>query len=308
MRLSKIIKTTPDNRRHLEVDILDLINESFIGAMRRYASPLSTVRQFSELLRKYNQKWYDDGVRDKGRLRQRSKGIFIETFRGKRYDSLIKIATGYSAKYGQRLNFSKDIFKRAVSAQCAMQVARYGEIYAFELYAFAMEILLNYFKIYEQASVEYDWLFDADSLSDCLNTILDFDDVNWDAYIEFLEMKDIMAEARKQAEWKPTKRFHPEKPEDILKYVDYSLTAKENMKRIQEGLGCSDRWVRGLMKKFNIDKDTLQPITNVSYERQIESLRANLEYERSSKNKIIKEKDKEIERLKNILKLNNIRF
>jgi len=321
MILNKIVKATAFPDREFDDKIFDQINESFIGAMQRNASPKSTVRQFKDYLDKFDELWFDAKIRDTGSLRQRSKNIFIRSFRDKYYESLVKIATGYSVKYGHRLHFTKDAFKKAVSAQCAMQFARYGNVYTFEIFAFAMRILIKYFKIYELAAVEYNWLFDADSLSDCLNTILDFDDVNWDAYMEFLEMKDVMEEARRQAKMQPIKKLKPEKREDILQYVDYSLTKKENLERIREAFKYSSiKYVYKKLEDFNIDKDTLQPITSVNYEQQIQALRANLEYERSAKNKIIKEKDKEIERLnkiikdkdeeierlKNILKRNNI--
>lgn len=305
MILNKIVKATAFPDRKFDEKIFDLINESFIGAMRRNASPVSTVRQFDSFLNKFDELWFDAKVRDAGRLRQRSKNIFIRSFRDKYYESLVKIATGYSVKYGHRLHFTKDAFKKAVSAQCAMQVARYGNVYTFEVYAFAMRILLEYFEIYEQAAVEYNWLFDDASLSDCLNTILDFDDVNWDAYMEFLEMKDVMAEARRQAKMQPIKKLKPTKREDILQFVDYSLTKKENLERIREAFRYSSiKYVYKKLEDFNIDKDTLQPITSVNYEHQIEALRANLQYERSTKKKL----EEEVERLRNILKLNNIRF
>ena len=322
MVLNEIIKKTPDVNLYgaFEVKIFDLINEYFIGAMSRHADPQSTVRQFIEQhLSYFNKNWFDMKVRDTGRMRQRSKNIFLETLCGKRYDSLVKIATGYSVKYGHRLNFSKDVFKKAVSAQCAMQFARYGNVYTFEVFAFSMEILLKYFKIYELGPKGYMWLFDADSLSDCLNTILDYDDVNWNSYMDFLEMQDVMAEVRRQAVMQPIKKLKPKNREDILQIVDYSLTKKENLERIKEAFGYSSiNYVYKKLDDLKIDKDLLQPIKDMNYEQQIEALRTNIEYERSAKrkleeqlkekDKIIKDKDEVIERLMKNLKLNNIRF
>lgn len=315
MVLNEIIKKTPDVNLYgaFEEKIFDLINEYFIGAMSRHADPQSTVRQFIEQhLSYFNKNWFDMKVRDTGRLRQRSKSIFLETLCGKRYDSLVKIATGYSVKYGHRLNFSKDVFKKAVSAQCAMQFARYGNVYTFEVFAFSMEILLKYFKIYELGPNGYMWLFDADSLSDCLNTILDYDDVNWNSYMDFLETQDIMAEVRRQAVMQPIKKIKPNNREDILKIVDYSLTKKENLERIKEAFGYSSiNYVYKKLENFNIDKDTLQPINNKNYEHQLVALKANIEYERSAKMKLEEEKKKleeEVELLKKILKINNIRL
>ena len=97
------------------------------------------------------------------------------------------------------------------------------------------------------------------------------------------------------------------------------MTKKENIERIKEAFGYNSiNYVYKKLDDFNIDKDTLQPITSVNYEQQFQALKANMEYILSAKRKsdeeierlkkIIKEKDEVSERLMKILKSNNIRI
>lgn len=237
------------------------------------------------ILEDYDKLWADNvkhnlkcGRKSSSMLHTSLNGYSVNQFIENKFNFAIHPKSFKPMKYSQ--NKHLEICKMSI----AIMLAKYEELYEFEVYFCVIKILFRYFSIYSRSGTtdEIIWNVTMADINSVKNTLMSMELKEFKPYIN-LTGKEADIFIRHKPEFEHTNKLLPEGPEDIEEVITPGMTQKQKYHALMDafpGLK-SEMTTRRCMAKFgftrkynkkNQDKD----MDRENLERQVDELTESL--------------------------------
>ena len=285
----------------------------FTNSIKNSYNPPDVVRMYKESFDELDAMW-KGCVKHHIRYGRHLQSIYCDSCNHYSMADYIKERYSYKVNHGEqskRLNYTFDKFLDLAMMETAFLIAKYNEVYTFEIDVAVVQLLLRYFNVYSVNGWDggYCYTLAADDIYKVINTIAETD------------MQCLKRYADKIGEFVPTvqpkeieyKKPKPTTKEDIECCISDDMTQTEIIESIMENWDVSRRTAYRLMNRYGMTrqyKKTDEASEDVAEVQQQASDIAEYSWKYTAEKyqKEVVEKDKEIaelkaeiERLKNLI-------
>ena len=205
--------------------------------------------------------------------------------------------TVHNGEQFRRVNYTFDKFCEVAKMETAFLLAKYKEVYKFEVKIAVLTVLFRYFNLYSQNGYDdgFTWALEADDIFKCLN------------FLDGLDLKSLKLYADKIGDFVPSAKQQPifKKPkptckDDIERCISDGMSQSDIAESIMDNWDVSRPTAYRLMKQYGfvrqqrkseVAEHQKQPTSDNLENVQLQTLLVSKDYE-------IKKLKEEIERLK----------
>ena len=314
MKISNFTQQTPTAIvAEVEKKAIDKVFQ-FTNAIKNGFNPPDVVRMYKESFDELDAMW-KGCVKHHIRYGRQLQSIYCDCCNHYSMADYIKERYSYKVNHGEqfkRLNYTFDKFLDLAMMEVAFLIAKYNEVYTFEINVAVVQLLLRYFNVYTVNGWDggYSYTLSADDIYKVINTIAETDMQCLKRYAD--QIGDFVPTVQpKEIEYKKPK---PTRKEDIERCITSDdMTQTEIVESIMDNWDVCRRTAYNLMKKYGMTrqyKKTDEASEDVAEVQQQASDIAEYSWKYTAEKyqKEVVEKDKEIaelkaeiERLKNLI-------
>lgn len=227
----------------------------FTNAIKNGINPPDVVRIYDELFDELNTMW-KSCVKHQIRYGRQLQSIYCDSCNHYSMADYIKERYGYKVNHGEqfkRLNYTFDKFLDLAMMETSFLIAKYNEVYAFEIDVAITQLLLRYFNVYSVNGWDggYSYTLSADDIYKVINTIAETDMQSLKRYAD--KIGDFVPTVQpKAAEYKKPK---PTTKEDIERCITSDdMTQTEIVESIMANWDVCRRTAYNLMKRYGLTR------------------------------------------------------
>lgn len=226
----------------------------FTNAIKNGFNPPDVVRMYKESFDELDTTW-KGCVKHRIRYGRQLQSIYCDTCNHYCMADYIKERYDFKVNHGEqfkRLNYTFDKFLDLAMMETALLIAKYNEVYTFEIDVAVVQLLLRYFNVYSVNGWDggYCYTLAADDIYKVINTIAETD------------MQCLKRYADKIGEFVPTvqpkeieyKKPKPTTKEDIERCISDDMTQTEIIESIMENWDVSRRTAYRLMNRYGLTR------------------------------------------------------
>ena len=285
----------------------------FTNSIKNSYNPPDVVRMYRESFDEIDAMW-KGCVKHHIRYGRQLQSIYCDSCNHYSMADYIKERYDFKVNHGEqfkRLNYTFDKFLDLTMMETALLIAKYNEVYTFEIDVAVVQLLLRYFNVYSVNGWDggYTYTLSADDIYKVIYTIKETDMQSLKRYAEKIG-EFVPTVQPKEIEYKKPK---PTTKEDIERCISDDMTQTEIIESIMENWDVSRRTAYRLMNRYGMTRQynkTDEASEDVAEVQQQASDIAEYSWKYTAEKyqKEVVEKDKEIaelkaeiERLKNLI-------
>lgn len=226
----------------------------FTNSIKNSYNPPDVVRMYKESFDELDTTW-KGCVKHHIRYGRQLQSIYCDCCNHYSMADYIKERYSYKVNHGEqfkRLNYTFDKFLDLAMMETAFMIAKYNEVYTFEIDVAVVQLLLRYFNVYTVNGWDggYTYTLSADDIYKVIYTIKETDMQSLKRYAEKIG-EFVPTVQPKEIEYKKPK---PTTKEDIERCITDDMTQTEIIESIMENWDVSRRTAYRLMNRYGLTR------------------------------------------------------
>ena len=226
----------------------------FTNSIKNSYNPPNVVRMYKESFDELDAMW-KGCVKHHIRYGRLLQSIYCDSCNHYSMADYIKERYDFKVNHGEqfkRLNYTFDKFLDLAMMETAFLIAKYNEVYTFEIDVAVVQLLLRYFNVYTVNGWDggYTYTLSADDIYKVIYTIKETDMQSLKRYAEKIG-EFVPTVQPKEIEYKKPK---PTTKEDIERCISDDMTQTEIIESIMENWDVSRRTAYRLMNRYGLTR------------------------------------------------------